>query len=81
MASGTQVPETPVRAGAAGSAPTAPHATPSAAKKRRKTGPERFWDLRRLRIDELERLCGKLMVENVLLKKLNATPPSRRDTP
>lgn len=33
------------------------------------------------RIDELERLCGKLMVENVLLKKLNATPPSRSDTP
>jgi hypothetical protein len=50
VASETHVPETAVRAGAAETAPTAPHATPSSAKKRRKTGPERFWDLRRLRI-------------------------------
>jgi transposase-like protein len=33
------------------------------------------------RIAELERLCGQLAVENVLLKKLNATLPSRSATP
>jgi transposase len=33
------------------------------------------------RIAELERLCGQLMVENVLLKKLSSTPPSKGATP
>jgi transposase-like protein len=32
------------------------------------------------RIAELERLCGQLMVENVLLKKLSSTPPSKGAT-
>ena len=33
------------------------------------------------RIAELERLCGQLAVENVLLKKLNAALPSKSGTP
>ena len=42
-----------VRAGAGDVAPTAPHATPpdgSDGKKHRKSGPERFWDRRRVSI-------------------------------
>ena len=33
------------------------------------------------RIAELERLCGQLMIENVLLKKLSSTPLSKGATP
>ena len=32
------------------------------------------------RVAELERLCGQLALENVLLKKLGAAPPSRSAT-
>ena len=38
------------RAGAAEAAPTAPHATPSAGTKRRRSGPERFWGSRWARL-------------------------------
>jgi hypothetical protein len=45
------VPELKLAAGAAGEAPTAPHATPRAGGKRgARNGPERFWDARRMRI-------------------------------
>jgi hypothetical protein len=33
------------------------------------------------RIAELERLCGQLMVENVLLKKLSSTPLCKGSMP
>ena len=48
VADRTQVPAH--REGAAETAPTAPHATPSADPKRRRTGPERFWRGRGVKI-------------------------------
>lgn len=48
MAERTQVP--PHRAGAGETAPTAPHATPPEGKRKRRTGPERFWANRAVRV-------------------------------
>lgn len=51
MANRTRTWRTSARGGASRVAPTAPHATESAAgESARKTGPERFWDKRRVRI-------------------------------
>jgi len=52
----------PVRKGAAEVAPTAPHATPRDRPTKEKSGPERFWDLRRVRIAFVVSACLSIAV-------------------
>lgn len=60
--------------GAAGLAPTAPHATPRA-KGKGTSGPERFWDAKRLRVAFFAMLVASLAV-HVVLAPWTFVPPS-----
>ncbi len=62
--------------GAAESAPTAPHATPRSRKKgSRKSGPERFWDRRHLRVAFVAMLAISIGV-HWLASPWNIVPPA-----